>query len=292
MRYRIVLLLGILLLLLVVATPVLSQQQNVIEITGAAARFDTPATRSTELDTTFGGVRDRIIVQAAAALQRTVVQPLPADLRTVLERVAPRIIVQSAQASTSYELRAPGPPVDRPTPTPTDESGATPTPTDESGATPTPTDESGATPTPTDESGATPTPTPIATDALVVNVETGAPGSVFIFTAPNLPAGARVQVAVQRPGGSAFSTLLTLNVPDGGTLVFVLVTTDDDPAGTYTVRIRTEPSQRGLAQVIERTRNFTLDAAESLRTEQPTDAPMVPLKITQRVYLPLIVRGR
>ncbi len=282
MRYRIVLLLGILLLLLVVATPVLSQQQKGIEITGAAARFDTPATRSTELDTTFGGVRDRIIVQAAAALQRTVVQPLPADLRTVLERVAPRIIVQSAQASTSYELRAPGPPVDPPTPTPTDESGATPTPTA----------ESGATPTPTDESGATPTPTPTDTDPLAVNVETGAPGSVFVFTAPNLPAGAQVQVAVQRPGSRTFRDLLTLSVPNGGTLVFVLVTTDDDPAGTYTVRIRTESGQRGLAQVIERTRSFTLDATESLRTEQPTDAPMVPLKTTQRIYLPLIVRGR
>ncbi len=272
MRYRIVLLLGILLLLLVVATPVLSQQQNGIEITGAAARFDTPATRSTELDTTFGSVRDRIIVQAAAALQRTVVQPLPADLRTVLERVAPRIIVQSAQASTSYELREPGPPVDPPTPTPTDESGATPTPTD--------------------ESGATPTPTPTDTDPLAVNVETGAPGSVFVFTAPNLPAGAQVQVAVQRPGSRTFRDLLTLSVPNGGTLVFVLVTTDDDPVGTYTVRIRTESGQRGLAQVIERTRSFTLDATESLRTERPTDAPMVPLKTTQRIYLPLIVRGR
>ena len=144
------------------------------------------------------------------------------------------------------------------------------------------------TPTPT----ATPTAMPIVTSTLAVNIETGAPGSVFIFTAPNLPASARVQVAVQRPGSSVFSPLLTLTVPDDGTLVFVLLTTSTDPTGSYTIRIRTEPGQRGLAQAIERTRSFTLAAAEPLRTERPTDPAVPELSLVQRVYLPLIVRGQ
>ncbi|NJL06559.1 MAG: hypothetical protein HC911_16980, partial [Chloroflexaceae bacterium] len=148
----------------------------------------------------------------------------------------------------------------------------------------------GATLTPT--ATVTPTATPIAADMLVVNFETGAPGSLFIFTAPNLPAGAQVQVAVQRPGGSAFSDLLTLSVPDGGTLVFVLLTTSTDPAGSYTIRIRTEQGQRGLAQVIERTRSFTLAADAPIRTARPADPTVPELSLVQRIYLPLIVRGQ
>ncbi|NJL54298.1 serine hydrolase [bacterium] len=146
--------------------------------------------------------------------------------------------------------------------------------------------------TPTATATATPTPTSIPPDALVVNFETGAPGSVFVFTAPNLPAGARVQVAVQRPGGSAFSTLRTLTVPDGGTLVFVLVTDDSTPLGSYTIRIRTEQAQRGLVQTIERTTSFTLATDAPTRTERPTDPAVPELSLVQRVYLPLIVRGR
>lgn len=111
MHHRIMLLLGFgLFLLLVAATPVLSQQPSGIIVTGAAARFDTSTTGSSGLDNTFRGVRDRIIVQSAAALQGTVIPALPPDFRTLLDRVAPRIIVQSAQASTSYELVAPGRP--------------------------------------------------------------------------------------------------------------------------------------------------------------------------------------
>ncbi len=138
---------------------------------------------------------------------------------------------------------------------------------------------------------ATPTATPIATDTLAVNVATGAPGSVFVFTAPNLPAGARVQVAVQRPGSSAFSDLLTLSVPDGGTLLFVLITGESKPVGSYTIRIRTEPGQRGLAQGIERSRSITLATDAPLRTERPTDPTVPELSLVQRIYLPLIVRG-
>ena len=188
---------------------------------------------------------------------------------------------------TPTPTATPGEPSD-PTLTPT----ATATPGEPSDPTLTPT----ATPTPTATGTITPaptaTPTSTSTGTLSVNVETGAPGSVFIFTAPNLSAGARVQVAVQRPGGSAFSDLLTLSVPDGGTLVFVLITGERTPVGSYTIRIRTERGQRGLAQGIERTSSFTLAADAPLRTERPTDPTVPELSLVQRISLPLIVRGQ
>ena len=97
---------------------------------------------------------------------------------------------------------------------------------------------------------------------------------------------------VKGSGGSAVSDLLTLTVPDGGTLVFVLLTTSTDSVGTYTIRIRTEPGQRGLAQVIERTASFTLAMDVPTRIERPAALTVPELSLVQRIYLPLIVRGR
>jgi hypothetical protein len=179
-----------------------------------------------------------------------------------------------------------------PTLTPTSIVSPTATPTLSPTATPTGSPTATATSTPLSE----PSPTATATvepEGFAINFATGAPGSVFVFIAPDLPAGAQARIAVRGPTDSTFADLLTLSVPDGGTLVFVLVTLTDDPAGTYTIRLTVDSGQTGLAQDIVREQSFTLDPDAPVRTERPADAPTVPLEPAQtenQIFLPFVVR--
>jgi hypothetical protein len=179
-----------------------------------------------------------------------------------------------------------------PSATPT--GGPTLTPTDVVSPTATPTISPTATATSTPSSVPSPTVTPtVEPGGFVSNFETGAPGSAFVLVATDLPPGAEAQIAVRGPNDSAFADLLTLTVPADGTLVFVLVTQTDDPAGSYTIRLTVNAGQNGLAQTIVREESFTLDPDEPQRTDRPADAPAVPLELTQtenQLFLPLIVR--
>jgi hypothetical protein len=175
------------------------------------------------------------------------------------------------------------------TPTNTPDPGgaptATPTSTPDPGGAPT------ATPTSTPDPGGAPTATPTeAAPPVDVNFTTGAPGSVFVFTASGLPAGAQAQIAVQEPGATSFTNLATYTVPDDGVLAFVLETPADAPAGTYIIQITIDPQQTGAAQAIVRELSITLAADAPLRTERPADIPGIPLDLTQRVFLPFISR--
>ncbi|NJL06163.1 MAG: hypothetical protein HC911_14915 [Chloroflexaceae bacterium] len=276
MRYRVLLLLGCVLLLALVVTPVLSQQQRGIEVTGAESRFDTSASLSSELNNTFRGVRERIIVQAAAALQIAVIPVLPSDLRATLERVAPRIIVQSAQAKTDYVLRAPGAPTPTPTPTPTDSPEATPTDSPEA--------------TPTDSPEATPTNTPVPTNpSLTVAIEQGVPGSAFSFTATSLPTNTSFIILVN-------DTPLTAQISSDsdGQVRFVLQTSDQASTGVYVVILRSTPVT-GLQSEITAQSRYVLDSAAPLLQPEAgfPDSTDVPASINPAgggVYLPFVVR--
>jgi hypothetical protein len=81
------------------------------------------------------------------------------------------------------------------------------------------------------------TATPYDGDALLFdsNFSSGAPGSVFIFTAQGLPATARTTISLRRPDETAFRDILTTATGSAGQLIFVLVTSSSDPPGAYVV---------------------------------------------------------
>jgi ELWxxDGT repeat protein len=139
--------------------------------------------------------------------------------------------------------------------------------------------------------------------ALVDNVSTGpnfpdgAPGSVFIITVPDLPAGADAAISLRGPGADSFTSLGTVTVPETGTLLFLLTTADDDPVGTYTIRIVVETAATSLAETITRELSLELDSAAPQRTDRPDgDVPTIDASPTDEpagntfVYLPFVQR--
>lgn len=82
--------------------------------------------------------------------------------------------------------------------------------------------------------------------------------------------------------------LARLPVPADGVLVFVIETATDTPTGSYIIRVRIDPVT--LASSTERIRRITLAADAPQHSARPAQAPVVPLQITRRSYLPLIVR--
>ncbi|NJL33709.1 MAG: hypothetical protein HC893_07430, partial [Chloroflexaceae bacterium] len=128
---------------------------------------------------------------------------------------------------------------------------------------------------------------------LSVNFTLGAPGSIFVLTAPNLPDGSQARIAVRGPNDTDFADLFTLTVPNGGTLVFIIVTPLDAEPGAYTIRLTIDTDQTSLSQIIERETTITIAPDAPRREEVVVDVPEVPLEPVQaerRIYLPLIVR--
>ncbi len=113
---------------------------------------------------------------------------------------------------------------------------------------------------------------------LQVNVANGAPGSSFIFTASSLMASEQVLVSVRFSLSDQAAELARLSVPADGLLIFMLDTSDSTPLGRYTIRV-------GAWE-----QSIVLDRAAPLRRERPADVPVVPLQITYRTYLPVLVR--
>ena len=126
------------------------------------------------------------------------------------------------------------------------------------------------------------------------NYTVGKPGSVFVLTAGNLPAGAPATIAIRRPGMSDFVTLASVAVPAGGTLVFVLDIEASAAPGVYTVRITVGGAQPSDATartqaVLTLEQPLTIAAAADLHTDPPpTGVPVVTL--SHQVYLPLVKR--
>ncbi|NJN66879.1 MAG: hypothetical protein HC884_09245 [Chloroflexaceae bacterium] len=133
---------------------------------------------------------------------------------------------------------------------------------------------------------------------LEVNHETGAPGSGFIFTATNVPAGASVTIELKRPGETSYETIAPppqITTGSEGTLVFVLVVPEDAPEGTYSVRVTiTVPGAASLAADTVLTAEVEIDADATKHTDIPSDpdVPVIDLgDVGQKtVYLPLIRR--
>jgi hypothetical protein len=128
------------------------------------------------------------------------------------------------------------------------------------------------------------------TSDIELNFTTGAPGSVFVLTVPNLPAGSNAAISIRTPGENDFVPLITLQVAQDGTLVVVLLTDPGDPVGTYTIRVVVQTGEPSVAQAeIVRTISFDLDTAAPLRTDRPDDVPSVQLQAGgETIYLPLI----
>jgi hypothetical protein len=146
---------------------------------------------------------------------------------------------------------------------------------------PTPT----STPTSTTE---TPTVTP-EPGAITLNFSSGAPGSVFVLTVPNLPAGSSATIALRAPGADAFAPLRTLTVPENGTLEVLLQTESNDPLGTYTILVNIQSGDSSVMQATTRQISFELDSAEPVRDERPADIPTVEIQVGGEIlYLPLI----
>jgi hypothetical protein len=136
---------------------------------------------------------------------------------------------------------------------------------------------------------------------LEANHETGAPGSVFIFTATNVPAGASVTIELRRPGETSYQTIAPppqITTGSDGTLVFVLVVPEDAPEGPYHVRVTITTldtsDAASLAADTVLTAEVEIDADATRHTDMPSD-PEVPVidlgSVGQRVvYLPLIRR--
>jgi predicted outer membrane repeat protein len=101
------------------------------------------------------------------------------------------------------------------------------------------------------------------------NFPDGAPGSIFVITVPNLPAGPGAAISIRGPGETGFTELGTLTVPEDGTLVFLLLTDAGDPTGTFTIRIVVETGATSLAETITREVTITLDNDAPLRNDRP-----------------------
>jgi hypothetical protein len=142
---------------------------------------------------------------------------------------------------------------------------------------------------------ATTTPTPVP-GLIESNFTRGAPGSIFVLTAPDLPTGTAT-MSVRGPQDDAFTPLATLDVPDNGSLVVALVTGPAALPGTYTIRLVVQPVEANVAQVTTGELTLTLDNTAALRTEQPDGVvPEVTLpagsisESAGTVYLPLVRR--
>ena len=137
--------------------------------------------------------------------------------------------------------------------------------------------------------GSTP-PAPYFTSDYTV----GKPGSAFVFTAGNLPAGASATIAIRRPGMSDFITRASVAVPTGGTLVFVLDIEASAAPGVYTVRITVGGAQPSdttarTQAVLTLEQPLTIAAAADLHTDPPpTGVPV--FTFSNKVYLPLLLR--
>ncbi len=196
-----------------------------------------------------------------------------------------------------WPLREAVPPID-PTLTPTPTATATPGEPSDPTLTPTAT----ATATPGEPSDPTLTPTATATaqagaPSFTVNFPNGAPGSSFVFTAAGFTPGSTMQVEVKEPNSDSYRTVLRgLEFAANTQLVFVLYVPETAPMGTYTVRIIVTPPSASLAQSTLLEQPITVMAPAdggTVRERAPnTDtAPVAPVA-GQRIYLPLIVRGR
>jgi hypothetical protein len=180
-----------------------------------------------------------------------------------------------------------------PTPTPTPSATATSTATPDLTATPTVTASPRATTTPTV------TATPYDGDALLFdsNFSSGAPGSVFIFTAQGLPATARTTISLRRPDETAFRDILTTATGSAGQLIFVLVTSSSDPPGAYVVRITIRIAPSILADTtLAEVGNTTLEKAVVLTSDAPRHSerpvepvPEVPVAVERMIFLPICI---
>jgi hypothetical protein len=147
-------------------------------------------------------------------------------------------------------------------------------------------------PTPSATAPATPTPT-AQTGTIQVNFPNGAPGSLFVFTVPDLPANATVTVAIKYPGVQTFTRYLKLTTSGNMPLAFAILTPRDAPGGGYTLRITVEPEGQTLAETMLHETTIVLDSTAPLRTEQPaTDVPTVEIAPSDvhTLYLPFIQR--
>jgi hypothetical protein len=201
-------------------------------------------------------------------------------------------------------------PMTLPTPTPTSSPTATATslpetPTSTPTSSPTATATSlPETPTSTPEiptssptaTATSPTSTAVPDDELFFesNFASGAPGSVFIFSAGGFSSDMQATIALRRPGESNYQDIVTMPINAAGQLVFVLMTTPSDQPGLYAVRITVRRFGAtnlagSLSLVLEE--EIQLSANEVRRTELPVEsAPAIDLTTTYRVDLPLIMR--
>jgi hypothetical protein len=173
------------------------------------------------------------------------------------------------------------------------EPTASPTPTATTTAEPSPSPTATAEPSPSPTATVEPSPSPTATPEpdITVNFEHGMPGSVFVLTVPDLPAGGSAAISLRAPGETGFTPLTTLTVPNNSKLVFLLVTAANDPVGIYTIQVVVQPGGSSVAQEIVREISFELDNDAPLRTDRPTDVPSVEVQVGGgTLYLPLLQR--
>jgi hypothetical protein len=123
---------------------------------------------------------------------------------------------------------------------------------------------------------------------LDVNYETGAPGSIFIFTAINLPPNASAVISLKKPGDADYQNLQQVTTLSDGTLVFALVVTENAAEGQYSIRITIN---EGTAEEVVLTNNIEISATGEMRTDTPPDGtPIIELETGNMLYLPIIKR--
>lgn len=123
------------------------------------------------------------------------------------------------------------------------------------------------------------------------NYTTGAPGSVFIFTAGGFPENTAAEITMKEPGSETYRPLATLSLDESGNLVFLLSTSSSTAPGTYTIKITVQLEPTALAEVVEVEETITLDGGAPQRTEQPAETvPIVNASPKTQVHLPLVKR--
>lgn len=123
------------------------------------------------------------------------------------------------------------------------------------------------------------------------NYASGAPGSVFIFTASGFSASGAADIALKEPGTETYRHLATLSLDENGNLVFLFVTSSSAEPGDYTIRITVQLETATLADVLEMEETITLDEGEPQRTDEPAETvPIIKTESEVPVYLPLVVR--
>lgn len=129
-------------------------------------------------------------------------------------------------------------------------------------------------------------------EALTVNFTTGAPGSTFVVTAPNIAAGSRATLAVRGPDSTSFTRLYEFTTSASSTLVFALVTPTTASPGAYTIQLTIEPEGVGIAQTLVRETTITLGEREPVRANRPdgTVPEVVLPQATNQIYLPLLIQ--